>query len=112
KPYRARGRARQPPVLPFYCAARLAALFHFSVPDRSEEIGMINCVLVGPPQEGGEGVYVKEVFENPPDEVSYYLSQEFHAGNERARCNVFQEVLLNRTVYPFLRYSFGFRVLS
>jgi glycosyltransferase involved in cell wall biosynthesis len=73
---------------------------------------MINCVLVGPPQEGGEGVYVKEVSENPPDGVNYWLSQQFHSGNERARCNVIQEVLLNRAVYPFLRYSFGFRVLS
>lgn len=73
---------------------------------------MIECLLIGPPQEGGEGVYVKEVFENPPDGVSYSLSQEFHSGNERARCNVIQEVLLNRAVYPFLRYSFGFRVLS
>jgi len=73
---------------------------------------MINCVLVGPPQEGGEGVYVKEVSENPPDGVSYYLSQQFHSGNERARCNVIQEVLLNRAIHPFLRYGFGFRVLS
>ncbi|HKS39936.1 MAG TPA: glycosyltransferase family 4 protein [Blastocatellia bacterium] len=73
---------------------------------------MINCVLVGPPQEGGEGVYVKEVSENPPDGVNYWLSQQFHLGNERARCHPVQEVLLNRAVYPFLRYSFGFRVLS
>lgn len=73
---------------------------------------MIDCLLIGPPQEGGEGVYVKEVFENPPDGVSYCLSQAFHSGNARARCNVIQEVLLNRAVYPFLRYSFGFRVLS
>ncbi|MGA9773194.1 MAG: glycosyltransferase family 4 protein [Blastocatellia bacterium] len=73
---------------------------------------MINCVLVGPPQEGGEGVYVKEVSENPPEGVNYWLSQQFHSGNERARCNVIQEVLLNRAIYPFLRYSFGFRVLS
>jgi glycosyltransferase involved in cell wall biosynthesis len=73
---------------------------------------MIDCLLVGPPQQGGEGVYVREVFENPPDGVNYSLSQEFHSGNERARCNVVQEVLLNRAVYPLLRYSFGFRVLS
>jgi len=73
---------------------------------------MINCVLVGPPQEGGEGVYVREVFENPPAGVSYYVSQQFHHGNERARCNVAEEVLLNRLLYPFLRYSFGFRALT
>jgi glycosyltransferase involved in cell wall biosynthesis len=73
---------------------------------------MIDCLLIGPPQEGGEGVYVREMFENPPDGVNYSLSQEFHSGNERARCNVMQEVLLNRAVYPLLRYSFGFRVLS
>lgn len=73
---------------------------------------MINCLLIGPPQEGGEGVYVREVFENPPEGVSYSLSQQFHAGNERARCNVAEEVLLNRIVHPFLRYSFGFRVLT
>ena len=73
---------------------------------------MINCVLVGPPQQGGEGVYVREVFENPPEGVSYWLSQQFHSGNERARCNVAEEVLLNRLVQPFLRYSFGFRALT
>lgn len=73
---------------------------------------MINCLLIGPPQEGGEGVYVREVFENPPEGVSYFLSQQFHTGNERARCNVAEEVLLNRVVHPFLRYSFGFRVLT
>lgn len=73
---------------------------------------MINCLLIGPPQEGGEGVYVREVFENPPEGVSYFLSQQFHMGNERARCNVAEEVLLNRVVHPFLRYSFGFRVLT
>ncbi|MFL6216333.1 MAG: glycosyltransferase family 4 protein [Blastocatellia bacterium] len=73
---------------------------------------MIECLLVGPPQQGGEGVYVREVFEHPPDDVSYSLSQQFHSGNERARCNVIQEVMLNRAVYPMLRYSFGFRVLS
>jgi len=73
---------------------------------------MINCVLVGPTQEGGEGVYVREVFENPPEGVSYWLSQQFHSGNERARCNVAEEVLLNRLVHPFLRYSFGFRSLT
>lgn len=73
---------------------------------------MIECLLVGPPQQGGEGVYVREVFENPPDGVSYTLSQQFHSGNERARCNVVQEVMLNRAVHPLLRYSFGFRVLS
>jgi glycosyltransferase involved in cell wall biosynthesis len=73
---------------------------------------MIECLLVGPPQQGGEGVYVREVFEHPPDGVSYALSQQFHSGNERARCNVMQEVMLNRAVHPMLRYSFGFRVLS
>ncbi|HKP12742.1 MAG TPA: glycosyltransferase family 4 protein [Blastocatellia bacterium] len=73
---------------------------------------MIECLLVGPPQQGGEGVYVREVFENPPDGVNYSLSQEFHSGSERARCNVIQEVMLNRAVYPLLGYSFGFRVLS
>jgi glycosyltransferase involved in cell wall biosynthesis len=73
---------------------------------------MINCLLVGPPQEGGEGVYVREVFEHPPDDVNYYVSQQYHTGNERARCNVAQEVLLNRLVYPFLGYSFGFRALT
>lgn len=72
---------------------------------------MIDCLLIGPPQEGGEGVYVKEVFDNPPDGVSYSLSQQFHSGTARARCCRVQEVLLNRAVYPFLRYSFGFRVL-
>lgn len=73
---------------------------------------MIGCLLIGPPQEGGEGVYVREVFENPPEGVSYSLSQRFHSGNERARCNVAEEVLLNRLVHPFLRYSFGFRALT
>jgi glycosyltransferase involved in cell wall biosynthesis len=73
---------------------------------------MINCLLIGPPQEGGEGVYVREVFENPPEGVSYFLSQQFHSGNERARCNIAEEVLLNRVVHPFLRYSFGFRVMT
>ena len=73
---------------------------------------MIECLLIGPPQEGGEGVYVREVFEHPPDGVSYCLSQNFHAGNERARCNVAEEVMLNRLVYPFLGYSFGFRSLT
>ena len=73
---------------------------------------MIECLLVGPPQQGGEGVYVREVFEHPPEGVTYALSQQFHAGNERARCNVVQEVMLNRAVHPMLRYSFGFRVLS
>jgi len=73
---------------------------------------MIECLLVGPPQQGGEGVYVREVFEHPPDGVSYSLSQNFHAGNERARCNVAEEVMLNRLVYPFLGYSFGFRSLT
>lgn len=73
---------------------------------------MIDCLLIGPPQEGGEGVYVREVFKNPPEGVSYWLSQRFHSGNERARCNVAEEVLLNRLVHPFLRYSFGFRVFT
>ena len=73
---------------------------------------MINCLLIGPPQEGGEGVYVREVFENPPEGVSYFLSQQFHSGNDRAKCNVAEEVLLNRIIHPFLRYSFGFRVLT
>ena len=73
---------------------------------------MIDCLLIGPSQQGGEGVYVREVFEHPPIGVNYALSQEFHVGNERARCNVTQEVMLNRAVYPLLRYSFGFRVLS
>ena len=73
---------------------------------------MIDCLLIGPPQEGGEGVYVREMFENPPEGVSYFLSQQFHTGNERASCNVAEEVLLNRFVHPFLRYSFGFRVLT
>ena len=73
---------------------------------------MTNCLLIGPPQEGGEGVYVREVFENPPEGVSYFLSQQFHTSNERANCNVAEEVLLNRVVHPFLRYSFGFRVLT
>jgi glycosyltransferase involved in cell wall biosynthesis len=73
---------------------------------------MIDCLLIGPPQEGGEGVYVRELFENPPDGVSYCLSQTFHSGNARARCNVAEEVMLNRLVYPLLRYSFGFRALT
>jgi glycosyltransferase involved in cell wall biosynthesis len=73
---------------------------------------MINCLLIGPPQEGGEGVYVKEVFENPPEGVRYSLSQQYHTGSDLARCNVAQEVMLNRLVHPFLRYGFGFRVLS
>jgi glycosyltransferase involved in cell wall biosynthesis len=83
----------------------------FSIASSPEKL-MINCVLVGPPQQGGEGVYVREVFENPPDGVSYYVSQQYHTGNERARCNVAEEVLLNRLVHPFLRYSFGFRALT
>lgn len=73
---------------------------------------MINCLLIGPPQEGGEGVYVKEVFENPPEGVRYSLSQQFHEGSDLSRCNVAQEIMLNRCVHPFLRYGFGFRVLS
>jgi len=73
---------------------------------------MIDCLLIGPPQEGGEGVYVREVFDHPPEGVSYFLSQQFHTGNERARCNVTEEVLLNRLVHPFLRYSFGFRAMT
>jgi glycosyltransferase involved in cell wall biosynthesis len=73
---------------------------------------MIECLLVGPPQQGGEGVYIREVFEHPPDGVNYSLSQQFHSGTQRARCNVVQEVMLNRAVYPMLGYSFGFRVLS
>jgi glycosyltransferase involved in cell wall biosynthesis len=73
---------------------------------------MIRCLLVGPSQEGGEGVYVKEVFENPPDGVQYSLTQKFHHGSQGANCNVGQEILLNRLVHPFLRYTFGFRVLS
>jgi glycosyltransferase involved in cell wall biosynthesis len=73
---------------------------------------MIDCLLIGPPQQGGEGVYVREMFENPPEGVSYFLSQQFHTGNERASCNVAEEVLLNRFVHPLLRYSFGFRVLT
>lgn len=73
---------------------------------------MINCLLVGPPQQGGEGVYVREVFENPPEGVRYSLSQEFHSSSDRARCNVAQEILLNQFIHPFLRYSFGFRALT
>src|SRR5262249_40882417 len=110
---RAHRRARKPMVLPPGCAGHfLAALFHVSISDRRKESAMIDCLLVGPPQQGGEGVYVREIFEHPPDGVNYALSQEFHSGNERARCKVMQEVLLNRAVYPLLLYSFGFRVLS
>lgn len=73
---------------------------------------MISCLLIGPPQEGGEGVYVKEVFENPPEGVRYSLSQQFHSSSDRARCNVAEEILLNQLVHPFLRYSFGFRAMT
>jgi glycosyltransferase involved in cell wall biosynthesis len=73
---------------------------------------MIECLLIGPPQEGGEGVYVREIFQHPPDGVRYSLCQRFHAGTEHARCNVVQEVALNRMIRPFLRYGFGFRVLT
>lgn len=73
---------------------------------------MISCLLIGPPQEGGEGVYVREVFENPPDGVRYSLSQQFHTSSDRARCNVAEEILLNQLVHPFLRYSFGFRSMT
>lgn len=73
---------------------------------------MIRCLLIGPPQEGGEGVYVKEVYENPPEGVSYSVSQQYHTAPDDARCNVTEEIMLNRLVHPFLRYGFGFRVLS
>jgi glycosyltransferase involved in cell wall biosynthesis len=73
---------------------------------------MMNCLLIGPPQEGGEGVYVKEIFDHPPAGVRYSLTQEFHSGTDNARCNVAQEILLNRALHPMLRYGFGFRVLS
>lgn len=73
---------------------------------------MISCLLIGPPQQGGEGVYVKEVFENPPEGVRYSLIQEFHSSSDRARCNIAEEILLNQFVHPFLRYSFGFRALT
>lgn len=72
----------------------------------------MNCLLIGPPQEGGEGVYVKEVFDHPPDGVRYSLTQRFHSSTDNARCNVAQEILLNRALHPMLRYGFGFRVLS
>lgn len=72
----------------------------------------MNCLLVGPQQEGGEGVYIREVLAHPPDGVSYSVSQQFHRGADHARCHAVQEILLNRLVHPFLRYGFGFRVLS
>lgn len=73
---------------------------------------MIHCLLIGPTQQGGEGVYVREVAENPPEGVKFALSQRFHEGAEGARCNATEEMVLNRIVYPFVSYTYGFRAFT
>lgn len=72
----------------------------------------LNVLLVGPPGHGGAGVHVSTLQNAPPTGVRYELSGPFKASAPGARCRIYQEVVLNRIVHPFLVPDIGFRALS
>jgi len=68
-------------------------------------------LLVGPKGHGGEEVYVRTLRENPPRGMEYVAAGSFHEGAPGAPCRTMEEIVLNRTVHPFLVPDLGFRSL-
>lgn len=72
---------------------------------------MRRVLLIGPRGHGGEEVYVRSLLENPPANVQYSHSGDFHVGAPGAVCRKVEEVFLNRLVHPITVPDMGFRSL-
>lgn len=71
----------------------------------------VPTLLVGPEGHGGEGVYMQNLADHPPDGFAYSRVGDFHKGGPGVRCQVVREVLLNRIVHPRAIPDMGFRAL-
>lgn len=71
----------------------------------------VRTLLIGPGGHGGEGVYMQELVDHPPDDIDYVRTGGFHEGAPGVRCDTVREVLLNRVVHPFAIPDMGLRAL-
>ncbi len=71
----------------------------------------VETLLVGPSGHGGEGVYVDGLRANPPDDVRYDVSPDFHRPASGASCRYVTEIALNRIVHRLTIPDMGFRAV-